>query len=245
MKHYKQLLGGSNYNVTKNYAFDNLIKVMMNGLPSTDWIPPLLAYYEKFNEKNLLEFLKKLNCKFAGDWLSQKTPTDRIEAMNNIIKIIDKAKSINNVLTSDAFDFDCDNVTRSIQDDVYGRGFTLFVMLILDYIFQNQDQKMHFETLSVEHILPQNPATDSQWIKDFNNTERMKWTDKLGNLVLITRRKNTSQGRLDYTLKKTKYFQKSIDTCPNSLRVFSNYRTWTPIKVQKTMILCLVILKVF
>jgi hypothetical protein len=45
--------------------------------------------------------------------------------------------------------------------------------------------------------------------------------------VLITRSKNASQGRLDYTDKKAKYFQKSIDTCPNSLRVLSNTHRWT------------------
>lgn len=87
---------------------------------------------------------------------------------------------------------------------------------------------MHFETISVEHILPQNPADGSQWVKDFSETQREEWTHRLGNLVLITRRKNTSQGRLDYVDKKRKYFEKNIDTCPNSLRVLQKNDVWTP-----------------
>ena len=57
---------------------------------------------------------------------------------------------------------------------------------------------MHFETLSLEHILPQNPSENSEIDRLFSVAERAMLTDKIGNLVLITRRKNSSQGRLDY-----------------------------------------------
>lgn len=225
---YKQLLAGSNYEVCRSFAFDNLVKVMMTGLPATDWIPPLLAYYDKFRDTRLLDFLRKLNAKFAGDWLSQKTPTDRIEAMNDVIKAVDKSDSADAVLSALVFKFDGDAFLRAAQGDVYGKRFALYVLLVLEYIFQNQDQKMHFETLSVEHILPQTPSATSQWVRLFTEEERNNWTDKLGNLVIITRRKNTSQGNLDYADKKTKYFKKNIDTCPNSLRVLNEYAVWTP-----------------
>jgi hypothetical protein len=73
--------------------------------------------------------------------------------------------------------------------------------------------------MSVEHVLPQNPQEDSQWCKDFSEKERAEWTNRLGNLVLISRRKNSSQGRSDFTVKKEKYFRKNVETFPNSLRV--------------------------
>ena len=228
LAYYKQLLGGSNYDVCQSFAFDNLVKVMITGLPTTDWIPPLLAYYNKFHDSRLLEFLRKLNAKFAGDWISQRTPTDRIEAMSNVISAVDKAETVEEVLASETLDFDSDMFLRVCDGDVYGRRFALYILLVLDYIFQNHDQKMHFETLSVEHILPQNPSDSSQWVKDFSTEERTTWTDRLGNLVLITRRKNASQGRLDYAEKKAKYFEKNIDTCPNSLRVLHDYSIWAP-----------------
>jgi hypothetical protein len=98
---------------------------------------------------------------------------------------------------------------------------------------------MHFETLSVEHVLPQSPTDDSQWVKDFTAQERADWTDKLGNLVLITRRKNSSQGRQDYDQKKKRYFDRCIDTCPNSLRVLRNAK-WTQkeLKANHELVLC-------
>lgn len=232
LSHYKQLLGGANYSFCQSFAFDNLVNVMLTGLPATDWIPPLLAYYEKFGEARIFEFLKKLNNKFAGDWISQKTPTDRIEAMNDVIKLLDDAPDVDAALQSDRFAFDQGMFEQVLNGQVYGRRFALYVLLILDYVYQNQDQKMHLETLSVEHLLPQHPAPDSQWCLDFTESDREYWTDRIGNLVLITRRKNTSQGRLDYAEKKTRYFSRNIDTCPNSLRVLNAFSSWTPTDIQ-------------
>ena len=61
--------------------------------------------------------------------------------------------------------------------------------------------------ISVEHVLSQNPAADSHWLTDFpNEADREKWVHKLANLVLLTRRKNSQAGNLDFAEKKSKYF---------------------------------------
>jgi hypothetical protein len=39
----------------------------------------------------------------------------------------------------------------------------------------------------------------------------------LGNLVLISRRKNSSQGRLNYKDKKERYFKTNVEIFPNSV----------------------------
>jgi len=228
LKYYKTLLSGNNFEITNSFSFDNLLKVMLTGLPATDWIPPLLQYFDKFGTVNIYEFLMALDNKFSSDWVSQYTPTYRIESMNEISKVISRTKTSKEVLGNDCFNIDNDSFLRIINGDIYGRRFARYILLKLDYFYQNQDQRMHFETLSVEHILPQTPKDDSQWVIDFTNEERKEMTHKIGNLVLITRRKNTSQGRLDYIDKKKKYFSKNIDTCPNSLRILNKYDTWVP-----------------
>ena len=73
--------------------------------------------------------------------------------------------------------------------------------------------------MSVEHVLPQNPKSDSQWCQDFNEEERETWTNRVGNLVLISRRKNSSQGRSDFNDKIEKYFKSNVEIFPNSLNV--------------------------
>ncbi|GAG12459.1 unnamed protein product, partial [marine sediment metagenome] len=85
--------------------------------------------------------------------------------------------------------------------------------------------------ISAEHILPQNPKHDSQWEKDFSDKERIDLTDKIGNLVLISRRKNSSQGQSDFELKKKKYFENNIELFRNSVRVLTNNSKWSPIEL--------------
>ena len=233
LSHYKTLLSGQNDEKTGNFEFDNLIKIMLTGLPATDWMPPLLRYFEKFDYKKLLEFLIKLDNKFSSDWIGQYTPTARIEAMNTVTKVIDSAQNEDAVLNDTCFDIDDISFKRVLEGPIYGKRFARYILLKLDHYYQNHAQKMHFETLSVEHILPQNPKDGSQWMSDFDSKQREKWTHKIGNLVLITRRKNSSLGNLDFNEKLKRYFEKNIDTCPNSLRILMKYKQWAPTEVEE------------
>ncbi|MDF1590210.1 MAG: DUF262 domain-containing HNH endonuclease family protein [Desulfobacterales bacterium] len=234
LKYYDTLLEGDNYGQTGNsFRFDNLIKVMLAGLPSTDWIPPLLRYYDRFGHDNIMRFLELLDNKFSGDWVVQYTPTTRIENMNEIIRAVEIAADTTAIINNICFAIEQDAFKRAIDSAVYGRRFTRCLLLKLDYLFHDDSQRMSIESLSVEHILPQNPADTSQWRRDFTDEQRAEWTDRLGNLVLITTRKNTSQGNLDYADKKIRYFEKRINSCPNSLRVLNKYSCWTPEEVEE------------
>jgi hypothetical protein len=131
------------------------------------------------------------------------------------------------VLADPCFKIDADAFSHAVEASVYGRRFTRYLLIKVDWLYQDHAQQMTFNFLSAEHVLPQNPADDSQWKKDFTDEQRNEWTDRLGNLVLISTAKNSSQGRLDYTDKKSKYFANRINTNPNSLRVLQNTQ-WTP-----------------
>ncbi len=229
LKHYNRVLGQNNYDATGgSFRFDNLIKVMLTGLPSSDWIPPLLRYFDRFKHERLLDFATLLDNKFSSDWVAQYSPTERIERMNQIIKAVESPNATpSTILTDPCFQIDGASFIRTADAAVYGRRFTRYLLLKLDYLYQDHAHRMAFEALSVEHVLPQTPADGSQWKTDFTDQQRKEWTDRLGNLVLISTKKNTSQGRSDYAEKKTKYFSKNINTCPNSLRVLQ-CPVWTP-----------------
>ena len=83
------------------------------------------------------------------------------------------------------------------------------------------------ETISIEHIMPQQAADNSLWKTDFTENEKDEWLNKIGNLVLISRRKNSSQGNKDYSEKREKYFKKNIELFSNSVRIYNQYPTWT------------------
>ena len=232
-KNYDYLFNYDHSNNGQNYRFDNLISIMKSALPADLWIAPLLRFYDKFQDKKLLEFLEKLDNKFSHDWIIGLTPTSRIENINNIIKKIDELDDIDILLKDNIFDIKCDEFINNINGVIYGKRFTKYILYKLDYLYGGTDKINVPNTITVEHILPQKPKDNSQWKIDFTDKEREEWTHKIGNLVLISRRKNSSQGRLDFKNKKEKYFEKNIESFKNSLRVMQKYNQWRPLEIEK------------
>ncbi|MDD4911473.1 MAG: DUF262 domain-containing HNH endonuclease family protein [Sideroxydans sp.] len=230
-KHYDMLFNSNNYEVNKNWAFDNLISVLRDTALSDIWVPPLLMYKKYFGDERILDFLIKLDNKFSGDWIARESPTTRIEAMAEILKSIEhyhnsewprkQARSL--LIDASVFNFDQDEFNRQINESaIYGRRYARYLLRKVDFLLDASlysERRNSYQEMSVEHVLPQNPEERSQWTKDFSEAERDAWVHKLGNLVLISRRKNTQQGRLEFKQKKEKYFTRSIETFPNSLRV--------------------------
>jgi uncharacterized protein with ParB-like and HNH nuclease domain len=243
LKNYQQITVENNYNITNDYRFYNLIKIMLVSLPSTDWIPPLLHYYEEFKGKKIFEFLTLLDKKFSADLIVQLTPTARIEAMNRILKEIDKLSDPEDVLKSQTLTFDGDELFKIFDGKIYGRRFAKYVLLKLDYLFSDHSHKMNYETISIEHILPQSPKRNSQWVKDFSEQQREDLADKLGNLVLISKRKNSSLGNKDYEEKKEIYFKDRISIFLNSLRVIQHFDKWDVESLEENQEICLEKLK--
>ena len=208
-----------NYKSNYEFLFDNiqdkkvknLLTLMRLGFESDIWIAPLLKYYDKFKDEGLYDFIEKLNNKFASDWISGLTPTDRIKNTNAIISKIDEVQSLENLLNNTVLDIDVDELNVFFAGNVYGKRATRYVLLRLNYLYSDVDTILSFpDTISIEHILPQNPKEGSQWRNDFSEDERKEWTNKLGNLIILSRRKNSSQSNLDYQQKKTKYFKGNV-----------------------------------
>lgn len=203
-------------------AYRNRINVMRRGLPSTDWIPPVLAWYCKFKGQKLLELIERIDNKFSADWIIQLTPTQRISNMNEVLKVIEAAKTPTEVLASKAFDFDRKQLRDLLDDAIYGRRFARYVLLRLEYLLASHAAPLNLpDEISVEHILPQNPTGASQWVKDFSDEQRDAWLHRLGNLMLLSRRKNTSLGNLDFANKRVRYFEDRVESLPNSQRLLA------------------------
>jgi len=228
--HYDNIFNKEHSHIFGNYKFDNLIAIMQNVLPADFWIPPLLSFYNKFGTNKLLEFTERLDNKFSYDWIVGFTPTTRIENMNNIIKAIDETSEtdVDSILKGDIFKISLHDLIATLKENIYGRRFARYILYKLDYFYGETDKINVPKIISVEHILPQNPKDDSQWKIDFTEEQRINLTNKIGNLVLISRRKNSSQGRLDYVKKQEKYFKNNIELFRNSVRIFHEYKEWKP-----------------
>ena len=227
-------------NLSNEYR--NLINIMDIGLPSGDWIPPVLYFYKKFGDKKLLEFLKKVEFKFSSDWILQFTPTQRIENMNKILKGLEESQSADEILNQvKLFDVDKQYLKDVLErKDIYFRRYARYVLLKYEFLLGDNTAYLskYEKKISVEHILPQTPKDNSQWKIDFTDDERTELTHTLGNLILINRKKDSALSNLDFSLKKEKYLNGQIDIFPSS-KIFSQQNEWKPQSIrnrQKEMI---------
>lgn len=227
---YGEIIDLENPHLSNEYR--NLITIMKLGLPSEDWIPPLMYYYSKFKMEKLIEFLKKLEFKFTGDWVCQQSPTYRIEAMNRILSVIEKTdqKDLDSLLEDkDLFGIYMEFYKQLIDGEVYKRRFGRYLLLKVEYLMG--DNTVHlsgYNTISVEHVLPQNPDEDSKWAEDFTKEQRFYWLHRIANLVLISMKKNSKLSNLDFEEKKERYLNQRIDAFHGNKIFIQQNATWTP-----------------
>lgn len=233
-QYYEQLFENDNYDLTGSFELYNYLHLMRKGFEADFWVAPLLRYYDKFKTDQIINFVKALDNKFANDWLVGLTPTKRIENVNAIIQVIDDAKTANDVFLSSSLTHDNKDLLDKLAGNIYGRRAARYILLKLDLLYHGHSTKLEMPgTISIEHILPQNPHDNSQWKTDFTDLEREEWTDKLGNLVLISRRKNSAQGNKEFADKKDKYFKNNVELFSNSIRIYNQYSTWTLTDLEK------------
>ncbi len=104
------------------------------------------------------------------------------------------------------------------------------------------------KNLHVEHILPQQPGSSSQWVKDFSEEERGLYTHSLANLTLLGGTKNAQASNLDFKEKKEIYMGNAVKlgkdkrgrekpfkvmTCYKMTIDIAQYTEWTPKSLEK------------
>lgn len=225
--HYIALFDNDNYGLTNSFELLNQLTLMRFGFEADFWVAPLLSYYNKYKISQLLPFIYMLDKKFSSDWIIGLSPTERIENANAIIKEIETIADQKTLFASKVFDVQEADLLRILTGGVYGRRYARYILLKLDLAFHGHNTKFTPpSTISIEHILPQNPDVNSQWCKDFTSEEREKWTNRIGNLIFLSRRKNSAQGNKDYSIKKAKYFKENVELFSNSIRVLQTYPKW-------------------
>jgi hypothetical protein len=226
-KHYRDLFDDDNYNLTNSYEFCNQLELMRFTFQADYWVAPLLCYYENYKTGGLLEFLYLLDRKFSSDWIIGLSPTRRIQNINEIIKEIETATSQKCLFASPVFKVETQELLRRLSEGIYGRAYCRYILLKIDLAYHGHTTKFSIpRRISTEHILPQTPDPKSDWVRDFTEEDREKWTDRLGNLILLSRPKNSSQGRLDYPPKKDNYFKGNIELFSNSVRILNTFHFW-------------------
>lgn len=182
-------------------------------LEFSDWIPPALAFSVRHNNSagRMERFFKDLERLAYSMLLTKAGVNERIERFSRLTKSIESGE--------DLFKDDCGlqlspNEQYATYSMLAGPIYELLsaracsvVLLRLDALVSAGGATYDYDTISVEHVLPQTPKAESEWLSWFPEPEtRAVVVHSLGNLALLTRKKNSTASNYEFTRKKNAYF---------------------------------------
>lgn len=174
-----------------------------------DWRPAALwALKNHPDDPAFLDaFLRKLERLAASFHIRRIYTTPRVTRYNELLKQLDAGDG-NGAAGFDLSDEERAETIEKLGSDIYLVGkITKFILLRTDEVLARASGVTYqHKQITIEHVLPQNPKTDSQWVKDFTDEERAHWTHRLGNLVLLNKAKNSAANNYDFDYKKSQYF---------------------------------------
>ncbi|WRC99883.1 DUF262 domain-containing HNH endonuclease family protein [Helicobacter pylori] len=212
-----------------------------------------------------IEALKELLVKFYyQDWVAGQTKSTRSQTCCNIIIALKEKKSVRYIASTVVKKYlDDKNITQRFKENLQDSNlYTKFyfagksvkknswlkpVLILVEYFMSDDPKPKRIQmdkNLHVEHILPQQPGSSSQWMKDFSEEERGLYTHSLANLTLLGGTKNAQASNLDFKDKKKIYMGEEIKlnkkkpfkvmTCYKmTIDIAHHYTEWTPKSLEK------------
>ncbi|WP_204138931.1 DUF262 domain-containing protein [Halomicronema sp. CCY15110] len=220
----------------------------LNRVDNVDWLPPAISYLSRYSNQpaQLLWFFTQLDRLASGLMIRRANINERMRRYATLLTWIEESKDLQSPesplhLTQE----ECHDVIQRLNGPLYLESkIRLYVLLRLDTHLSGGEAVYNFPRITVEHVLPQNPKPESEWLDWFDDEEsRQGYVHRLGNLVLLSRYKNSSASNYDFETKKQKYFGGKDGVSPFVITTQVLKETeWTPDVVerrQKDLIGCL------
>ncbi len=213
---------------TVNRLFD-----WLNRIDNFDWMPSALAYFvlNSSNPTNLITFLTGLERLAAGLMILRADVNARLNRYADVLSSIESGTASQTTYPLNLTSSECAGIRHSLAGDLYNQPrFRTYVLLRLDEYLAGAGATYNYKVISVEHVLPQNPPLNSQWLTLFPDLQqREQYVHKLGNLVLLSKQKNSQAQNYDFGRKKQLYFLGKNGVSPFVLTTqVLNESDWTP-----------------
>ena len=185
----------------------------LNRLEFTDWMPPALAFAVKYRtQPNAMNpFFQDLERLAYGLLIMKVGINDRIDRFSSLTSAILQNADLDAPvsplqLTPEEQAQACERLNGPFYESFSARARTT-LLLRLDSLLSGGGAQYDYKVVTVEHVLPQTPEAGSDWAGWFpNQNERELWTHRLGNMALLTRKKNSSASNYEFDRKKQAYF---------------------------------------
>ena len=220
---------------------DNINEIFdwLHRVNNMDWAPVAMEFVRRFDDdtETLEKYLVKLERLAASMFVRGVYVTPRVERYGRVLSELEDGRNLlDDGSTLDMTHQEQRETLERLNGNVYDYPALLrmYIMLRMDSFLAGTAVSYKHKTTTIEHVLPQNPSEGSQWLDDWSEEQREEWTNKLGNLVLLSRQKNSEASNYDFDLKKQKYFQTrngvSLYACSTQVL---NHQLWTKREVKE------------
>ncbi|WP_231461685.1 DUF262 domain-containing protein [Pedobacter sp. Leaf132] len=176
----------------------------------TDWIPSAIFFMARHVNApdKVKDFLLQLERTTLGMEAMKTSLNERLERYAKINTRIENCTDLyiggSELMLSSA---DRTYIIASLRSpDLYGKRLVKPILARIEEEMNDHSITIHYGGLNIEHILPQTPI-DHYWNSRFTTDEKLKFTNSLGNLSLITVRKNSQAKNYDFAKKINTYFR--------------------------------------
>lgn len=213
MAHAFQEIADASYESTKNVERINALLEWLNRVEFKDWVPPTLAFFVRYRNdaEAILAYLTDLERLVYSMLVRRSGVNDRIDRFSRITVAIEEggdlgAESSPLQLTPTEQYLTYEALAGPLYETHGARALAL-ILSRLDDLLSDGSASFKYNVLSVEHVLPQQPGTDSEWATWIPNPQdRLYWVHRLANLVLLSRKKNSAASNFEFQKKKSAYF---------------------------------------
>lgn len=201
-------------------------------LDNNDWRPAAMwaLRHHKHDAAWLDAFLERLERLAASMLLRRTYSTPRSNRYAQLLKELEQGVGAA-APALELSDEEKDETLERLGGEIYlVTKVRKYVLLRLDEMLaMNPGVQYDHPIITVEHVLPQHPASGSEWLRAFTDDERAEWTHRLANLLLLNRTKNSEAQNYDFATKKEKYFtsRHGVTTFALTSQVLAQ-STWSP-----------------
>lgn len=203
--------------------YKSLMYIMNLEFKASEWKSCVLFFAKKFEFKYIYEFLSKIEKVYLAQWVKGMRKDERFSEYSEILKLIEKEGEPDKIIESIEFD---SRVISSACDNknFYGAGYAKYFLLRLELLATEHDAPVDYNAKSIEHVLPQNPKVGSDWESWNNFVDINEYVNTVGNLVLLSKGKNSSAKNYDFQIKKDKYLNPRVSNYPRSIGILKEQK---------------------
>lgn len=230
---YKSLFIDRDYlaDTLDGVKFETLMSAMTLEFRASEWKTAVLCCAKKFGKIKLMEFVLAIEKVFLEHWVTGVRKDERYSDYISILKAIESSDTPDEAISYVRYS------EKPIRDacersNFYGTPYSRYLLTRMEIVTSELAQARRFSVKSIEHVLPQNPAPESGWHKTFSEEEMRNLVHSAGNLVLLSKSKNSTAQNHDFDKKKEVYLKPRVTDFPRSVQVLS-IADWTPEVITK------------